>query len=147
MLSAVCAYSRTTAGAPPISPNGSSVPSSITDLRGICWVRSIYLLRAGAADHRGHRVALVLDPLGQAVGLDLGEAGVAQVVRDELGVPGIVKRSPDRHRLGPEAAVREADSRRAAGPQHPRALAQDLDRALQILDRDADHRRVDAVVR
>ena len=35
---------------------------------------------------------------------------------------------------------------RAAGAQHARDLAQHRDRLLQILHRDADHRRVDAVV-
>src|SRR5258708_4107054 len=98
------------------------------------------------ADHRDHRVADILDPLGQNPGFDRREPGMAQIELDQLGMPAIVQRAPDRHRLGPEAAVREADDERRAGPQHPPDIAQYGDRLLQILDRHADHRRVDAGV-
>ena len=80
------------------------------------------------------------------MGLDIGEARMAQILLDQPGVAVIVQRPPHRHRLGPEAAVRKADDNRAAGAQDARRLAQQFDRALEVLDRDADHRRVDAAV-
>ena len=56
----------------------------------------------------------------------------------------VVEGAPDRDRLCPEAAVREANDNRGAGAQHAADLAQHDDRLLQILDRDADHRGVGA---
>ncbi len=76
--------------------------------------------------------------------LDAGEAGALEVQTDELGMSRAVEGCPDGHRLGREAAVREADHRRGAGAQHARDLGQDGHGALEIPDRDADQCGVDA---
>ena len=49
--------------------------------------------------------------------------------------------------LGREAAVREGDHHRRAGPEHPGGLAQHLDRADQVVDRHAAEHRVERAVR
>src|SRR5260370_737323 len=93
-----------------------------------------------AADDCDHRVADILDPFGEASGLDRIEACLAEVALDEGGMAAIVEGAPDRDRLGPEAAVREADDDGGTGPQRTPDFAQYRDRPLQVLDRDADHR-------
>src|ERR1700730_5156524 len=70
-------------------------------------------------DHRHHRVANILHPFGQAVGLDLREAGVTKVNLDEVSVPLVIELPPDRNRLGPKAPVLKANDERSPGPQHP----------------------------
>src|SRR5207247_4799798 len=91
-------------------------------------------------DHRDHRVAEILHPFRQAMGLDLREAGVTKVKLDEVSVTLVIELPPDRNRLCPKAPVREADDERRAGPQHSGDLAEDRHGLLQVLDRDADHR-------
>ena len=46
-------------------------------------------------DHRDHRVAEILHPFGQAMGLDLREAGVTKVKLDEVSVPLVIELPPD----------------------------------------------------
>ena len=99
--------------------------------------------RGRPAAHRRHRVAGTSRGLEDA-SLDAGEAGALEVQTDELGMSRAVAGGPDGHRLGREAAVREADHRRGAGAQHARDLGQDGHGALEILDRDADQCGVDA---
>src|SRR5579863_10128532 len=84
------------------------------------------------ADHRDHRVLLLLDPFGEQMGYDVVEPGFAQVALDEPGVAGIVEPVPDGYRLGWKAAVGEADHNGPAGPQHPKDLAQYRDRPLEV---------------
>jgi len=62
-------------------------------------------------------------------------------------MPFVVESPPDRHGFCPEAPVRKADDERAAGPQNASDLAQHRHRLLQILDRHADHRRIDVRIR
>src|SRR6516164_3499620 len=149
MASAVCAYSRTTAGSPPISPSGSNAPNCIVysydfpgegptqfrhgyrlsgktrrkGLRSGPWNSGPNLHRGSAADHGDHRVADILDPFGKPVRLDPFEPGMMEIALDEMSVAVIVEGAPDRHGLRPEAAVREADDERRAGPQQTRNLA------------------------
>src|ERR1700730_8630029 len=82
-------------------------------------------------DRRNHRVADILHPFGQAVGLDLREAGVTKVNLDEVSVALVIELPPDRNRLGPKAPVREADDERRPGPQHAGDLAKHRYRLLQ----------------
>src|SRR2546423_1650052 len=102
------------------------------------------LVYGRAADYGDHRIAEIFDVFGQHAGLDRCEAGVVEVALDEEGVALIVEGAPDRHRLGREAAVREADNDGRAGAQRAPYLAQHAHRPLQVLDRDADHRRIEA---
>src|SRR6516164_7730405 len=109
MASAVCAYSRTTAGSPPISPNGSNAPSCIVyssdfpgkgrdpfppwipsfagktrrkGLRSGRWNSGTNLHRGSTADHGDHRVAHILDPFSKPVGLDPFEPGMMEIALD-----------------------------------------------------------------
>src|SRR6059058_5643690 len=82
-------------------------------------------------DHRNHRVAEILHPFGQAMGLDLREAGATKVKLDEVSVPLVIELPPDRHRLCPEAPVREADDEGRAGPQRSDEFAEDRHGLLQ----------------
>src|SRR5215472_18304984 len=104
---------------------------------------SVSLDRRSAPDHGGYRIAHILHPLRQAMGLDPHEAGMPEVALDEAHVAVIVKRPPNCHRLCPEAPVREADDERRTRTQQARNLAQYCDRLLQILDRNTDHRRIE----
>ena len=88
-------------------------------------------LMAGYGDQR---VLLVLDPFREAMTFNPIEAGLAQVKLNEARVPLVIEPAPDRHRLGPEAAVGEADRDESAWAQHPRDLAQHRHGLLQILD-------------
>src|SRR5258708_28856892 len=83
---------------------GSMPASTRTIERWLPACAGIYLLR-DIADHREHRVADILDPFRQHAGLDRLEAGMAQVALDQPEMTAIVERAPDRHRLGPEAAI------------------------------------------
>src|ERR1700730_898104 len=83
------------------------------------------------ADYRRHRVADVLHPFGQTMGLDPLEPGVTQIELDEVRVAPAIEPPPDGDRLGPKAPVREADDERSARPQHPRDLAEHSHRLLQ----------------
>src|SRR6516165_6400637 len=56
----------------------------------------------------------------------------------------VVERPPDGDGLCPEAAVREADHEWCPRPQYPRDFTQYRDRSLQVLDRHANHRGVEA---
>ena len=89
---------------------------------------------------------MILDPFRQTVGFDLGKPGGAEIAPDQRGMAVIAEGPPDRHRLGPEAAVRKADHNGSARAQHTGGLAQHGDGIFQILHRDANHRRVDAPV-
>ena len=48
-----------------------------------------------AADYRRHRVADILHPLSQAMGLDPREAGVTKIELDEASVPLVIELPPD----------------------------------------------------
>src|ERR1700730_13607303 len=86
-------------------------------------------------DYRRHRVADILHPFGQTMGLDPLEPGVTQVNLDEVSVAVVIELPPDRHRLCPKAPVREADDERGIGPQHSGELAEHRHRLLHGLDR------------
>src|SRR3954447_739457 len=72
---------------------------------------------------------------------------MTQIVLHEVGMAVVVERPPDCHRLRPEASIRKADDQRRARAQYPRNIAQYGYRLLQILNRHADHCRVDDVIR
>mmetsp|Transcript_8199 Transcript_8199/g.33749 ORF Transcript_8199/g.33749 Transcript_8199/m.33749 type:complete len:240 (+) Transcript_8199:102-821(+) len=87
----------------------------------------------GAA-HPGRRVAVGADLDG---GGRVEAAGVVEVGADDEDVLEVVGAEPDVDRLRGEAAVREREERRAAGFEHSRDFARDLERFGQVIDRDA----------
>src|SRR5258708_38979436 len=110
-------------------PYASRFPRTHTEARDT--ERSRGSPAGGSTRHGNHRILLILDPFGEAVGFDLREPGMAQIALDQRRMAVIVEPVPDRHRLRRKAAVREADDDGSAGAQHPRDLAQHRDRLLE----------------
>ncbi|CAA9581555.1 MAG: hypothetical protein AVDCRST_MAG59-4836 [uncultured Thermomicrobiales bacterium] len=80
----------------------------------------------------------------RSLDVDLSEpAGQFKVAGDEARAQVGRPLLPDADRLGREHPVAERDQDDATRPQHPRQLAQGLDRPRQVLDRDGDHHGVE----
>lgn len=92
--------------------------------------------RSGAGVNGDQRIAGT--PVGKYERADIAEACLLAIKPDKGGLTFHVEMAPDRHSFRGEAPVGVAGHDYATGTQQAPQLAENRDRALQVLDPDAD---------